>query len=82
MHQCRKTGTFTHAGQRKIHQPLYLLKSSSAASSTKGLSQWATGRMGTIARLNPEAMKTYEESLKTYWDNYSVLQTARNEGKE
>jgi predicted transposase/invertase (TIGR01784 family) len=35
-----------------------------------------------IARLNPEDMKTYEESLKTYWDNYSVLQTARNEGKE
>jgi hypothetical protein len=62
--------------------PVLALKSSSAASSTKGLSQWATGRMGTIARLNPEAMKTYEESLKTYWDNYSVLQTARNEGKE
>jgi DNA invertase Pin-like site-specific DNA recombinase len=27
-------------------------------------------------------MKTYEESLKTYWDNYSVLQTARDEGKQ
>lgn len=24
-------------------------------------------------------MKTYEESLKTYWDNYSVLETAKRE---
>lgn len=35
-----------------------------------------------IAQLTPEDMITYEESLKTYWDNYSVLQTARNEGKQ
>jgi predicted transposase/invertase (TIGR01784 family) len=34
-----------------------------------------------IAQLTAEEMKTYEESLKTYWDNYSVLETARNEGK-
>jgi hypothetical protein len=27
-------------------------------------------------------MKIYEESLKTYWDNYSILETARNEGKQ
>jgi predicted transposase/invertase (TIGR01784 family) len=27
-------------------------------------------------------MRTYEESLKTYWDNYSILETARNEGKQ
>jgi predicted transposase/invertase (TIGR01784 family) len=27
-------------------------------------------------------MKTYEESLKTYWDNYSVLETAKREGKK
>jgi predicted transposase/invertase (TIGR01784 family) len=35
-----------------------------------------------IAQLKPEEMKTYQESLKTYWDNYSVLETARNEGKQ
>jgi len=35
-----------------------------------------------IAQLTPEEMKTYEESLKTYWDNYSILETARNEGKK
>jgi predicted transposase/invertase (TIGR01784 family) len=34
-----------------------------------------------IAQLTPDEMRTYEESLKTYWDNYSVLETARNEGK-
>ncbi len=39
-------------------------------------------RQAEIAQLTPEDMKTYEESLKTYWDNYSVLETARNEGKE
>jgi len=33
-----------------------------------------------IAQLTPEEMKTYEESLKTYWDNYSVLETAKKEG--
>lgn len=35
-----------------------------------------------LAQLTPEDMKTYEESLKTYWDNYSVLETAKREGKE
>lgn len=35
-----------------------------------------------IAQLTQEDMKTYEESLKTYWDNYSVLETARKEGKQ
>jgi predicted transposase/invertase (TIGR01784 family) len=33
-----------------------------------------------IAKLTPEEMRTYEESLKTYWDNYSVLETAKKEG--
>jgi predicted transposase/invertase (TIGR01784 family) len=32
-----------------------------------------------IAQLTPEDMKTYEESLKTYWDSYSILETARKE---
>ncbi len=27
-------------------------------------------------------MSTYDESLKVYWDNYSVLQTAKHEGRE
>ncbi|CAA9247865.1 MAG: hypothetical protein AVDCRST_MAG56-1780 [uncultured Cytophagales bacterium] len=27
-------------------------------------------------------MRTYDESLKTYRDNYSVIQTARHEGRE
>jgi predicted transposase/invertase (TIGR01784 family) len=27
-------------------------------------------------------MRTYDESLKVYWDNYSVLQTAKHEGRE
>jgi predicted transposase/invertase (TIGR01784 family) len=35
-----------------------------------------------IAQLTPEEMRTYEESLKTYWDNYSVLETAKKQGKE
>jgi predicted transposase/invertase (TIGR01784 family) len=35
-----------------------------------------------IAQLTPDEMRTYEESLKTYWDNYSILETARNEGKQ
>ncbi|MEK6481957.1 PD-(D/E)XK nuclease family transposase [Catalinimonas sp. 4WD22] len=34
-----------------------------------------------IAKLKPEEMKAYEESLKTYRDQYSVIETARNEGK-
>jgi predicted transposase/invertase (TIGR01784 family) len=32
-----------------------------------------------IAQLTPEEMKTYKESLKTYWDNYSILETAKKE---
>ena len=35
-----------------------------------------------IAKLNSQEMRTYDESLKTYWDNYSVLQTAKHEGRE
>ena len=35
-----------------------------------------------IAKLNPEEMRTYDESQKIYWDNYSVLQTAKHEGRE
>ncbi|MFP4096933.1 MAG: Rpn family recombination-promoting nuclease/putative transposase [Cyclobacteriaceae bacterium] len=34
-----------------------------------------------VAKLNPEDMKAYEESLKTYRDNYSVIETAKKEGK-
>lgn len=33
-----------------------------------------------IAQLNSEDMKAYEESLKVYRDNYSVIETAKNEG--
>ena len=33
-----------------------------------------------IAKLTPEDMRTYEESLKTYRDNYSILETAKKEG--
>ena len=33
-----------------------------------------------IAKLNSEDMKAYEESLKVYRDNYSVIETAKNEG--
>ncbi len=34
-----------------------------------------------IAKLNPEDMKAYEESLKVYRDNYSVIETVRNDTK-
>jgi len=27
-------------------------------------------------------MKEYQESLKNHWDQYSILETARNEAKE
>lgn len=33
-----------------------------------------------IAKLNSEDMKAYEESLKVYRDNYSVIETAKREG--
>ncbi|MBD0260281.1 MAG: Rpn family recombination-promoting nuclease/putative transposase [Cytophagales bacterium] len=35
-----------------------------------------------IAKLNPEEMRTYDESLKIYWDNYSLIETAKHEGRE
>jgi predicted transposase/invertase (TIGR01784 family) len=35
-----------------------------------------------VAKLTPEDMRTYEESLKTYRDNYSVLETAKKEGRQ
>jgi predicted transposase/invertase (TIGR01784 family) len=35
-----------------------------------------------VAKLNTEEMKAYEESLKTYRDNYSVIETAKREGKQ
>ena len=31
-----------------------------------------------IAKLKPEDMKAYEESLKVYRDNYSIIETAAN----
>ncbi|MEK6478093.1 Rpn family recombination-promoting nuclease/putative transposase [Catalinimonas sp. 4WD22] len=34
-----------------------------------------------VAKLKPEDMKAYEESLKVYRDNYSVIETAKKEGK-
>jgi predicted transposase/invertase (TIGR01784 family) len=33
-----------------------------------------------LAKLTPEDMRTYEESQKVYWDNYSVLEYAKQEG--
>ena len=33
-----------------------------------------------LAKLTPEEMRTYEESLKVYRDNYSVIETAKREG--
>jgi predicted transposase/invertase (TIGR01784 family) len=33
-----------------------------------------------LAKLTPDEMKTYEESLKTYRDNYSIIETAKREG--
>jgi predicted transposase/invertase (TIGR01784 family) len=35
-----------------------------------------------LAKLTPEEMRTYEESLKVYRDNYAVLETAKNEGRQ
>ena len=35
-----------------------------------------------IAKLTQEEMRTYEESLKTYRDNYSILETAKKEGRQ
>jgi predicted transposase/invertase (TIGR01784 family) len=32
-----------------------------------------------IAKLKPEDMKAYEESLKVYRDNYSIIETAKKE---
>jgi predicted transposase/invertase (TIGR01784 family) len=35
-----------------------------------------------LAKLTPEEMRTYEESLKVYRDNYSVIETAKIEGRQ
>jgi predicted transposase/invertase (TIGR01784 family) len=35
-----------------------------------------------IAKLSPEEMRTYDESLKIYRDNFSVIETAKHEGRE
>jgi predicted transposase/invertase (TIGR01784 family) len=35
-----------------------------------------------VANLNSKDMREYEKSLKVYRDNYSVMETARNEGRE
>ena len=35
-----------------------------------------------IARLDPTEMKAYDESLKVLWDNYSIIETAKEEGRE
>jgi predicted transposase/invertase (TIGR01784 family) len=35
-----------------------------------------------LAKLTPDEMRTYEESLKVYRDNYSVIETAKNEGRQ
>jgi predicted transposase/invertase (TIGR01784 family) len=34
-----------------------------------------------LAKLTPDEMKTYEESLKVYRDNYSVIETAKYDAK-
>ncbi len=35
-----------------------------------------------VAQLTPEDMRTYEESLKVYRDNYSILETMKREGRQ
>ncbi len=30
----------------------------------------------------PEQLRTYDESLKVYWDHYSVIETAKYEGRQ
>ena len=35
-----------------------------------------------IAKLKPKEMKSYQESLKVYRDNYNVLETAKKEARE
>ncbi len=35
-----------------------------------------------IAKLNPQEMKAYDESLKVLWDNYSIIETAKEEGRK
>jgi predicted transposase/invertase (TIGR01784 family) len=37
-------------------------------------------KVAELAKLTPEEMRTYEESLKVYRDNYSVIETAKKEG--
>ena len=35
-----------------------------------------------LAKLTPKEMRTYQESLKVYRDNYNVMETARREARE
>ena len=35
-----------------------------------------------IAKLTKKEMRAYEQSQKVYWDNYSIVETARKEGKK
>lgn len=35
-----------------------------------------------IAKLTKGEMRAYEESQKAYWDNYSIIETAKNEGRQ
>jgi predicted transposase YdaD len=35
-----------------------------------------------VANLTPKDMDAYEESLKVYRDNYSILETAKREGRQ
>ena len=35
-----------------------------------------------LAKLSPDEMRTYEESLKVYRDYYSIIETAKNEGRQ
>ena len=34
-----------------------------------------------VAQMTPDELRQYEESLIVYWDNQSVIETAKNEGK-
>jgi len=35
-----------------------------------------------VAKMTKEELRQYEESLIAYWDNYSVIETAENRGRE
>ena len=34
-----------------------------------------------IARFTPQERREYQESIKDYWDNYSIMETSFNKGK-